>query len=292
MQEGRIIKGIGGFYYIDFRGKTYECKARGIFRKNKLVPMVGDYVIFSITNEEQLLGMIEEIKDRKTELIRPAVSNVDQAVVVFAATQPEPNLSLLDRFLVLAESNDLDIVIVFNKIDLADSNRLEEIKGIYRLAGYRVILTTKHEESTINELREVLAGNTTVFAGPSGVGKSTLLNRIQSNLVMETGEISTKTERGKHTTRHVELVPLDTSGWVVDTPGFSSLNVDFLEEEDLGHCFREFVSKMEGCRFTSCIHENEPHCGVKDSVEKGEISHSRYKSYLQLLQEIRKNRRY
>ncbi len=292
METGRIIKGIGGFYYIDFHGKTYECKARGIFRKNKLVPMVGDYVSFSITDEAQQLGMIEEIKDRETELIRPAVANVDQAVVVFAAAQPEPNLSLLDRFLVLAESQGLEIIIVINKIDLVEPSRLKKIKNIYSHTGYPLIFTTRTQKDTIDGLRSLLTDKTTVFAGPSGVGKSTLLNNIQSNLVMETGAISTKTERGKHTTRHVELIPLDSGGWVVDTPGFSSLSVDFFQEQDLSHFFKEFALPMETCRFSSCIHENEPHCGVKEAVESGEIALGRYESYLQLLAEIRKNRRY
>lgn len=292
MEAGRIIKGIGGFYYVDLGERVYECKARGIFRKNKLVPMVGDYVSFSITDESKGLGVIEEIKTRKTELIRPPVANVDQAVVVFAATQPEPNLSLLNRFLVLAESQELKIIIVINKIDLAQAPYLEAIEEIYRPAGYPLIFTTKLQKLTLDKLKSHLTNRTTVFAGPSGVGKSTLLNKIQSNLVLETGAISTKTERGKHTTRHVELIPLEGGGWVVDTPGFSSLNVDFIEEQDLGHCFREFVEPMEDCRFSSCIHENEPHCGVKKAVEGGKIAPGRYESYLQLLSEIRRNRRY
>lgn len=292
MEAGRIIKGIGGFYYVDLGERVYECKARGIFRKNKLVPMVGDYVSFSITDESKGLGVIEEIKTRKTELIRPPVANVDQAVVVFAATQPEPNLSLLNRFLVLAESRGLQIIIVINKIDLAQAPYLEAIEAIYKPTGYPLIFTTKLQELTVDKLKKYLANQTTVFAGPSGVGKSTLLNKIQSNLVLETGAISSKTERGKHTTRHVELIPLEGGGWVVDTPGFSSLNVDFIEEQDLAHCFREFIEPMEYCRFSSCIHENEPHCGVKEAVERGKIAPGRYESYLQLLLEIRRNRRY
>ncbi|MBM7615844.1 ribosome small subunit-dependent GTPase A [Alkaliphilus hydrothermalis] len=292
MREGRIIKGIGGFYYIDYDGITYECKARGIFRKNKMTPMVGDYVVFSVTDEEKLLGMIEEIKERETELIRPPVANVDQAIVVFAITQPDPNLALLDRFIVLAESQRLEIAICINKIDLADEEEQAKLKKIYEATGYPVIFTTKENKASIDEIKKLLAGKTTVFAGPSGVGKSTLLNRIQSNLVLQTGEISAKNARGKHTTRHVELIPLQSSGWVVDTPGFSSLTVDFMEVEELSDTFREFDEYREGCQYLSCIHENEPRCGVKTAVEEGDIPQSRYTSYLQLLEEIRKNRRY
>jgi len=173
MKEGRIIKGIGGFYYIYCDGVTYECKARGIFRKNKMTPMVGDYVAFSITDEEKLLGMIEEINGRETELIRPPVSNVDQAIVVFAITQPDPNLALLDRFIVLAESQGLEIAICINKIDLADEEKQAELKKIYGPTGYPLIFTTKENEDSIEEIKKLLEGKTTVFAGPSGVGKST-----------------------------------------------------------------------------------------------------------------------
>ncbi len=292
MKEGRIIKGIGGFYYIDFNGETYECKARGIFRKNKLTPMVGDYVVFSVTDEDKQLGMVEEIKGRDTELIRPPVANVDQAIVVFAIAQPDPNFSLLDRFIVLAESQKLDIVIDINKMDIDDKNLKDEIIRIYEPTGYPIIFTSKEDENSLQLLKNTLKNKTTVFAGPSGVGKSTLLNRIQSNLVLQTGEISVKTARGKHTTRHVELIPYNESGWVVDTPGFSSLTVDFMEVEELAGSFREFNPFIEECRFKSCIHENEPHCRVKTAVENNEIAKTRYDSYLQLLEEIRKNRRY
>ncbi|WP_026476446.1 ribosome small subunit-dependent GTPase A [Alkaliphilus transvaalensis] len=292
MKEGRIIKGIGGFYYIDFHGSIYECKARGIFRKNKVIPMVGDYVVISVTDEDKRLGMIEEIKERQTELIRPPVSNVDQAIVVFAVAQPDPNFSLLDRFIVLAESQRLEIVICINKMDIDDNNLKEEIIKIYGGAGYPIIFTSKYDEASLEQLKEKLKNKTTVFAGPSGVGKSTLLNRIQSNLVLQTGEISAKTARGKHTTRHVELIPYHESGWVVDTPGFSSLTIDFMEEVELAGAFREFHQFQDDCKFLSCIHENEPKCGIKEAVDEGKIPNTRYNSYLQLLEEVRKNRRY
>lgn len=292
MERGRIIKGIGGFYYVDYQGKIYECKARGIFRKNKEVPVIGDYVEFSITDEGKALGVIEALLPRETQLIRPPVANVDQAMVVFAATQPEPNFALLDRFLVLAESQGLDAVIIINKIDLVDGAWIEEIRKMYHKSGYPLIFTTRQDPATVDQVKQALSGKTTVFAGPSGVGKSTLLNSIQSNLVLETGSVSAKTERGKHTTRHVELIPLEAGGWVVDTPGFSSLKLDFLEVADLGHLFREFQEPSQLCRFSTCVHENEPDCGVKDALEAGEITQNRYQSYLQLLAELKKIRRY
>ncbi|SCY85294.1 ribosome small subunit-dependent GTPase A [Alkaliphilus peptidifermentans] len=292
MKEGRIIKGIGGFYYVDYNHDIYECKARGILRKNKKTPMVGDQVRFSILDPEKKLGILEDILERKNELIRPPVANVDQAVVVFAITQPEPNLSLLDRFLVLAESQQLDIVICFNKIDLLQKDDYLWMVDIYKNAGYPVLLTSKENNDGINKLKEILAGRVTVFAGPSGVGKSTLLNRIQSNIKLQTGEISVKSERGKHTTRHVELIPLNQRGWVVDTPGFSSLKVDFMEEIDLAYYFPEILQSKGECKFNSCLHENEPSCLVKKRVEEKEIAAERYESYKKLLEEIRLNRRY
>ncbi|KAB3535227.1 ribosome small subunit-dependent GTPase A [Alkaliphilus pronyensis] len=292
MKEGRIIKGIGGFYYVDDSINIYECKARGILRKNNETPMVGDKVHFSILNQEEKLGMVEEILQRKNELIRPPVVNVDQAVVVFAITQPEPNLSLLNRFLVLAEGQMLDIIICFNKIDLQQQKDYMWMVDIYEKAGYKVLLATKENSDGIEKLKRALCGKVSVFAGPSGVGKSTLLNQVQSNIHLQTGGLSTKNERGKHTTRHVELIPLNQRGWVVDTPGFSSLKIDFTEEAELQYCFPELRSLAGNCRFSSCLHENEPSCSVKKAVEDNLIAKERYESYLQLLEEIRSNRRY
>lgn len=292
MYSGRIIKGIGGFYYVDVKGEIFECRARGLFRKKKITPVVGDNVQIEILDYDNKLGVLEVINERYNELIRPSVSNIDQAIVVFAVTQPDPHLSLLDRFLVLAESQKLKIIICLNKVDLLNREKYDQLVEIYCSAGYKVILTSCKEDLGISDLRDELKGNVSVFAGPSGVGKSTLLNTIQPGLALQTGEISMKISRGKHTTRHAELISVGENSWVVDTPGFSSLNMDFMSEEELADHFPEFVSCADDCRFNSCRHINEPDCSVKDAVSKGEISQNRYNSYIQFIDEIRKNRRY
>jgi len=292
MYSGRLVKGIGGFYYVDVNGEIFECKARGLFRKKKIVPTIGDYVEISILDNENKKGVIENINKRHNELIRPSVSNIDQAIVVFAVTRPDPHLSLLDRFLVLAESQKLNIIICLNKIDLLEEEEYKEIINIYTLAGYKVILTSTKQDKGISDLREELKNKTTVFAGPSGVGKSTLLNHIHPGLKLQTGELSLKIGRGKHTTRHAELIAVGEDGWVVDTPGFSSLDMDFIHEDELGFNFPEFESYLHDCKFNSCKHLNEPSCSVKEAVALGEISANRYNSYMQFIDEIKKHRRY
>ncbi|KGG81121.1 GTPase RsgA [Caloranaerobacter azorensis H53214] len=291
MLEGIIVKGIGGFYYVKVDDKIYECRARGLFRKKKITPLVGDRVKIRISREDNT-GFIEEIFERKTELFRPPVANVDQVIIVFAVKNPDPNLWLLDRFLLLAEFKDLDIVICFNKIDLISEEELKFLNDVYLKAGYKVINTSCVSGIGINELRQILMNKITVFAGPSGVGKSTLLNNIQPDLQLKTGEVSRKTNRGKHTTRRAELLELNTGGWVVDTPGFSSLNIDFMEEEDLSLYFREINEFSGECRFVGCRHYKEPDCSVKKAVEENKISKTRYNNYLMFLEELKKNRRY
>ncbi|SNR90721.1 ribosome biogenesis GTPase [Anaerovirgula multivorans] len=293
MIKGRLIKGIGGFYYVDAAGEIFECKARGIFRQMKVTPLVGDYVEISILDQENKKGVLEKILERKTELIRPTVANVDQAVIVFAVTQPEPNLLLLDRFLILAEKEELDIVICLNKTDLVEEDQhFKKILDIYHTTGYRILLTNYKNEDSIVQLKEVLTNKTNVFAGPSGVGKSTLLNKIHPGLKLETGVISKKTSRGKHTTRHAELISIGNNSWVVDTPGFSSLSIDFMEAEELPHFFPEFSPYLEECRFSSCRHIDEPKCGIKEALKTGSISEERYNNYLQFIEEIRSSRRF
>ena len=292
MINGKIIKGIGGFYYVDTENGLYECRARGIFRKNKITPLVGGRVSISVVDEENKKGVVEEIEKRDTELVRPPIANVDKALIVFAIKNPAPNLSLLDRFIVLAEKENLEIVIVFTKVDLdADGELLEELKSIYEVSGYKVIPVSNKLKLNIDKIKEELKENTVVFAGPSGVGKSSLLNEVDKNFELKTGEVSDKIKRGKHTTRHAELLKLECGGMVADTPGFSSLTLDDIDESELKEYFIEF-DKYDDCRFGSrCIHENEPSCAVKEAVENGEISKKRYESYIQLLNEIRSGKR-
>ena len=292
MINGKIIKGIGGFYYVDTEKGLYECRARGIFRKNKITPLVGDRVSISVVDEENKKGVVEEIEKRDTELVRPPIANVDKALIVFAIKNPAPNLSLLDRFIVLAEKENLEIVIVFTKVDLdADGELLDELKSIYEVSGYKVIPVSNKLKLNIDKIKEELKENTVVFAGPSGVGKSSLLNEVDKNFELKTGEVSDKIKRGKHTTRHAELLKLECGGMVADTPGFSSLTLDDTDESELKEYFIEF-DKHDDCRFGSrCIHENEPSCAVKEAVENGEISKKRYESYIQLLNEIRSGKR-
>lgn len=292
MLEGKIVKGIGGFYYVKSDGDVYECRARGIFRKQDIVPMVGDDVKIRLTKEDKTTGYVEEILERRNELFRPPVSNVDQAVMVFALKSPDPNLWLLDKFLILAEEQEIEITICFNKIDLVSGEEKMEYNRVYEKAGYKVLNTSTETGEGVESLREVLAGKTTVFAGPSGVGKSTLLNAVQPDLKLQTGAVSEKTSRGKHTTRHVELMSLELGGYVLDTPGFSSLELDFLTEENLEVYFPEIYRQSEGCRFRGCRHNKEPGCAVKSAVEQGEISEKRYENYLFFLQEIMERRKY
>ena len=292
MINGKIIKGIGGFYYVDTEKGLYECRARGIFRKNKITPLVGDRVSISVVDKENKKGVVEEIEKRDTELVRPPIANVDKALIVFAIKNPSPNLSLLDRFIVLAEKENLEIVIVFTKVDLdTDGELLGELKDIYEVSGYKVISVSNKLKLNIDKIKEELKENTVVFAGPSGVGKSSLLNEVDKNFELKTGEVSDKIKRGKHTTRHAELLKLECGGMVADTPGFSSLTLDDIDESELKEYFIEF-DKYDECRFGSrCIHENEPSCAVKEAVENGDISKKRYESYIQLLNEIRSGKR-
>ncbi|WFD09095.1 ribosome small subunit-dependent GTPase A [Tepidibacter hydrothermalis] len=294
MLSGMIIKGIGGFYYIDTSEGIYECKARGIFRKKKITPLVGDIVDISVVNEEEKKGVIEDIKKRESELIRPPIANINKAIIVFSIKNPQPHFSLLDRFIVLAEKEGLEVVIVINKIDLDEELEYENVKKVYNNAGYKVIPISTKKDINIQLVKDELKDSIVVFAGPSGVGKSSLLNKIDSNLSLETGSISEKIKRGKHTTRYAQLLKLEDGGMVADTPGFSSLTLDSIEPQDLKDYFIEFDDYADDCKFyRNCLHENEPNCAVKNALEEGKITNQRYESYLQLLNEIRKkNRRY
>ena len=290
---GKIIKGIAGFYYVhDGVSKVYECKAKGVFRNRKIKPLVGDNVEFDVLSEEQSLGNIVEILPRENSLIRPAVANIDQAMIVFAVADPEPNLNLLDRFLVTMEAQNVPVVICFNKTDLGKEGEAERLAGIYRDAGYDVHLSCALAGEGIEAIHDLLRGKTTALAGPSGVGKSSLTNRIQPEAEMETGAVSEKIRRGRHTTRHSELFFVEKETFVMDTPGFSSLYLTDFEKEDLKEYFAEFRKYEPYCRFQGCMHLSEPDCGVKEALAEGKISSIRYESYKELYEELKQKRRY
>lgn len=291
--QGKIIKGIAGFYYIYAQdGNVYECKAKGIFRKDNFKPLVGDNAEISVLDQEAKEGSVTAILPRRNSLIRPAVANVDQAFVIFAMENPKPNFMLLDRFLIMMEKQDIPAVVCFNKKDLADSSELEFLYETYTGCGYRVILSSTFQGDGLDEIRQVLKGKTTVVAGPSGVGKSSITNALQENVKMETGEISKKLKRGKHTTRHSQVIPVGEDTYLMDTPGFSSLYLTDMEEQELKDYFPEF-RKYEGqCRFQGCRHIHEPGCAVKEALENHKISSLRYEDYLGLYEELKEKRRF
>ena len=290
--QGKIIKGIAGFYYVHNGEHIYECKAKGVFRKDNMKPLVGDDCIIEVIDEEKKLGNICEILERKNSLIRPNVANVDQALVIFALVKPEPNFNLLDRFLILMKQNDIPCIIAFNKMDQADDETIERTKQIYSKAGLSVIFTCAKSGDGIEDIKQALKGKTTTVAGPSGVGKSTIINLLQSNTRMETGDISAKIDRGKHTTRHSELIALDDDSYIFDTPGFSSLSLFDIGPEELEGFYPEVEPYENGCRFDNCMHKNEPVCGIKQAVDDGLISRVRYENYLLLLTECENARRW
>ena len=291
--QGKIIKGIAGFYYVHVvESGLYECKAKGIFRKEKMKPLVGDIVEIDILDETEKKGNIAEIIERENELIRPAVANIDQALVVFAVTKPKPHFNLLDRFLIMMESKEIPVVLCFNKKDIATEPEIQELKDIYEKCGYQIVFTSALEEENTEELKDLLHGKTTAIAGPSGVGKSSLINIFQPNANMETGSISEKIERGKHTTRHSELIWIEDNTYIMDTPGFSSLYTNEFEKEELKYYFTEF-SEYEGqCRFLGCDHIHEPGCAVKQALDEGKIHPVRYTNYLEMYNELKEKRRY
>ena len=291
--QGKIVKGIAGFYYIYAEdGNVYECKAKGIFRKDNFKPLVGDNVEITVLNEEEKEGSVTSILPRRNSLIRPAVANVDQAFLIFAMENPKPNFLLLDRFLIMMEQQEIPVVICFNKKDVGEKEEMEKLYEIYTGCGYRVVLSSTYEGEGMDEIREILKGKTTVVAGPSGVGKSSITNCMQGEVQMETGEISKKLKRGKHTTRHSQVIPVEKNTFLVDTPGFSSLYLTDMKEEELRDYFPEFVMYEPQCRFQGCMHIHEPGCAVKEALSEGEISQQRYDNYLALYEELKEKRRY
>lgn len=284
--EGKIIKGIGGFYYVKTEDYIYSCRARGKFRNNSLTPMVGDIVNIDVTDEEKKEGYVVNITERKNELFRPLVSNIDLLLVTFAVTSPEPSFVLIDKLIVTAEARNIPVAVCINKSDL-DEEKANEYARAYELSGYPVIMCSAETGENVDALRELLRDKTTALAGNSGVGKSSLLNAIGESFNLKTGNVSDKIQRGKHTTRHTELFPLSFGGFVLDTPGFGSFEIEKISYRDLASLFPEIARHEGGCRFTGCSHIKEPDCSVKNALEEGKISTIRYESYKELYEQLK-----
>ena len=290
--QGRIVKGIAGFYYVDTEDGIFECRAKGIFRNQKVKPLVGDLVELEVLSQEEKEGSVISILPRKSELIRPAVANVDQALVIFALVSPKPNFNLLDRFLVLMEKQNLPALICMNKTDLASDEMIAEVRKRYRNSGYPLLFVSAAQKEGVEAIREYLRGKTTTVAGPSGVGKSSLINLLQDGVQMQTGAVSEKIERGRHTTRHTELMWVEEDTYILDTPGFSSIELFGIEKEELGGYFPEIAAHAGNCRFRGCAHLAEPDCAVKEAVDNGEISKGRYENYQLLYEDLKKKTGY
>ena len=293
--QGKIVKGIAGFYYVDCQdGAVYTCKAKGGFRKDKITPLVGDNVEFEITDADVMEGNITDILPRRNSLVRPATANIDQALVVFAAAKPDPNFNLLDRFLVMMQKQNIHTIVCFNKIDIVGDDDIRMLKKIYELCGHEVMFMSVREKDGVEAISKVLEGKTTVLAGPSGVGKSSLMNLLAPEANMETGELSQKIERGKQTTRHTELIKIAPETYLCDTPGFTSLYVTDIAKEEIRDYFVEFNQYKDYCRFDSCRHIKEPGCAVKEALAEAKISKIRYENYCLMYNELEKQekRRY
>ncbi len=289
---GKIIKGIAGFYYVHVENSgVYECKAKGIFRNRNIKPLVGDNVDIEVIDEENKTGNIIVIHERKNELIRPAAANIDQALVIFAVSNPEPNYNLLDKFLAMMNYQDVPVVLCFNKTDLTSVEKMHSLYEIYSKCGCIVIFASTYENKGISELKDILENKTTVLAGPSGVGKSSITNMLNDVAVMETSDVS-RIGRGRHTTRHSEIFNMYGSTYICDTPGFTSLNLPNIKKEELRYYFKEFEPFEGKCRFNGCVHVNEPGCAVKQAVEEGIINKRRYDSYKALFEELRMQKKY
>lgn len=286
--KGKIIKGIAGFYYVHADGfGVYECKAKGIFRKQGVKPLVGDRVEIDILSETEKEGNITEIAERKNALIRPAVANIDQALLIFAVRDPEPNYNLLDRFLVMMRYQKIPVILCFNKTDLAVGGEVSRIAGIYQGCGFPVFFTNARTGEGMDRLRMALKEKTSALAGPSGVGKSSVINCLQQDVHMKTGAISKKIGRGKNTTRHSQLIHMEGDSYIMDTPGFGSLDVLGLAADDLWKYYGEFEPFEPYCRFQGCSHIHEPDCGVRQALGEGKIHRGRYETYVSIYQELK-----
>ncbi len=290
--QGKIIKGIAGFYYVHTGIEVYECKAKGVFRNKKIKPLVGDNVEIEVIDEDEKKGNIIKVMDRKNQLIRPAVANIDQVLVIFAAAKPAPNLNLLDRFLVTMMGYKVDTIICFNKNDLVSEEHMHQLRVIYENCGYQVVFSSTKTKDGVEEIRKLMQNKTTALAGPSGVGKSSIINLLYPHAKMETGSISEKIERGKHTTRHSEIFHISKNTFIMDTPGFSSLYVEDLEKEELRERFPEFFQYEGKCRFQGCVHIHEPDCMVKEALYQGKLSRSRYENYNMFYEELKEKKKY
>lgn len=293
--QGRILKGVGGFYYVHAEdGEIYACRAKGIFRKEGVKPLPGDIVSLEVTHEKDREGSLISIAERKNVLIRPAAANIDKVLVVFSVTEPEPNLNLLDRFLIYMGAQGLTSSIFFNKEDIDAKAEGKRLKDIYESAGYRVLLGSVKEEDVKTEIEELLYGSTTILAGPSGVGKSSLINLLHGRMLSETGELSERIKRGKQTTRHTEIFSIGEGSYILDTPGFTSLSltelhIDGLKSEDIKYYYDEFATYFPKCRYNTCSHIHEPEelCAVKQALSRGELHRERYENYVQIYEEMR-----
>ena len=292
MEQGIIVKALAGYYYVENKKSKHiiQCRSRGLFRKNKITPLVGDHVNYTVEKDND--GYVMEVHERKNELVRPPIANVDLALVVFSATEPAFSVKLLDRFLAVIEDKRIEPVIIITKMDLLSDPQLKELEPVwayYENIGYRIFKTSSKNSEGMKELDNFIQDQTIVVCGQSGVGKSSLLNGLDDLLDIEVNEISKALGRGKHTTRHVQLHKLGEAR-VADTPGFSSLDLDGLDVEDLSFAFLEFDKISENCRFRGCLHEQEPGCAVKAAVEEKTVLGSRYENYLVFLNEIKERK--
>ena len=289
---GKIIKGIAGFYYVDIKDKgLYECKAKGLFRKEGIKPLVGDNAVIDIIDEEKKTGNIIDITERKNSIIRPACANIDLAVTVMSASKPKFKPLLMDKILIFFEYYDIDTLICFNKVDDASEEDIEAIESHFSHAGYELLYTSAKTGTGVDKLKEILKGKTSILTGPSGVGKSSLINNIFPHADMETGGMS-KIGRGKHTTRHSEIFEVDDDTFILDTPGFTSMDLPDINKENVAAYFPEFVRLLGKCRFDSCIHIGEPGCAVKEALANGDISQGRYDSYVRFCEDIDRKKKY